>query len=189
MGVIRLRPTAATDDPFLCALYASTRTEELAPVPWTEEQKRGFLEMQFRAQAIHYNTHYPSASFMVIESGGEPIGRLVVDRRPEDIRVVDISLVPEHRGKGIGTMFLRELLNEAEGSGKSVSVHVEHFNPAMRLYERLGFRRIDSHGVYHLMEWRAPSPGAARHPLPQAGEGSRDPSPRGSGEKVPRSGG
>ena len=104
--------------------------------------------------------------------------RLLVDRRPEDIRVVDVSLTPEYRGKGIGTMFLRELLNEAEASGKSVSIHVEHFNPAMRLYERLGFRRIDTHGVYHLMEWRA-----------QAGEGTRDPSPRGSGEKVPRSGG
>lgn len=157
MGVIRLRPTTATDDPFLCALYASTRTEELAPVPWTEEQKRAFLEMQFRAQAIHYSTHYPSASFMVIENGGEPIGRLVIDRRPEDIRVVDISLIPEYRGRGIGTMFLRELLNEAEASGKSVSIHVEEFNPAMRLYDRLGFRRVDSHGVYHLMEWRAPA--------------------------------
>ena len=89
-----------------------------------------------------------------------------------------MAIREDFRGKGIGTMFLRELLNEAEASSKSVSIHVEHFNPAMRLYERLGFRHIDSHGVYHLMEWRA-----------QVAEGTRDPSPRASGEKVPRSGG
>ena len=157
MGEIRLRSIAATDDPFLCALYASTRTEELAPVPWTEEQKRAFLEMQFRAQAIHYRTHYSSAQFLIIEKGDQPIGRLTIDRRPDDIRIVDIALIPEYRGRGIGTTFLRELLSEAEASSKSVSIHVEHFNPAMRLYDRLGFRRIDSHGVYHLMEWRAPA--------------------------------
>jgi ribosomal protein S18 acetylase RimI-like enzyme len=157
MGEIRLRSIAATDDAFLCALYASTRTEELAPVPWTEEQKRAFLEMQFRAQTIHYRTHYSSAQFLIIEKGDQPIGRITIDRRPGDIRIVDIALIPEYRGRGIGTTFLRELLHEAEASSKSVSIHVEQFNPAMRLYDRLGFRRIDSHGVYHLMEWRAPA--------------------------------
>jgi len=157
MGAIQLRPITETDEPFLSALYASTRTEELAPVPWTEEQKRAFLEMQFRAQSLHYSTHYRSASFMIIENDGQPIGRLIVDRRPEYIHVIDISLMPDHRGRGIGTMFLRELLTEAQASSKSVSIHVEHFNPAMRLYERLGFRHIDNNGVYHRMEWRAPA--------------------------------
>lgn len=157
MGAIQLRPITETDEAFLSDLYASTRTEELAPVPWTEEQKRAFLEMQFRAQAIHYRTHYSSAQFLIIEKEGQPIGRLYVDHRPDDIRIVDIALLPRHRGSGIGTLLLRNILDEAESSGRSVSIHVEHFNPAMSLYDRLGFRRIDSHGVYHLMEWRAPA--------------------------------
>lgn len=157
MGEIRLRPIAATDEPFLLELYASTRTEELAPVPWTEEQKRAFLEMQFRAQTIHYRTHYSSAQFLVIEDGGEPIGRLYVHRRTDDIRIVDISLLPQFRGAGIGTKLLRDVLAEGEAGGKTVSIHVENFNPARQLYERLGFRHIDDHGAYHLMEWRAPS--------------------------------
>jgi RimJ/RimL family protein N-acetyltransferase len=157
MGEIQLRPIAATDEPFLFVLYASTRAEELAPVPWTEEQKRAFLEMQFRAQTIHYRTHYSSAQFLVIEDGGEPIGRLYLHRQPDDIRIVDISLLPQFRGAGIGTKLLKDVLAEGEAAGKTVSIHVESFNPAMRLYERLGFRHIDDNGVYHRMEWRAPA--------------------------------
>ena len=157
MGVIRLRPTTATDDPFLCALYASTRTEELAPVPWTEEQKRAFLEMQFRAQSAHYAKHYAGAEFLIIEDDGQPVGRLYLHRQPHDIRIVDISVLPEHRGRGIGSTLLRGILEEGAAAHTPVSIHVEHFNPAMRLYERLGFRHIDTQGVYHLMEWRAPA--------------------------------
>jgi len=109
--------------------------------------------MQFEAQSTHYATHYASADFCVIESDGAPIGRLYIHRQPHDIRIVDISLMPEHRGKGIGTQLLRQILDEAGTT--PVTIHVEHFNPALRLYQRLGFRRIGSHGVYDLMEWRA----------------------------------
>ena len=157
MGAIQLRPITETDEPFLSDLYASTRTEELAPVPWSEEQKRSFLEMQFRAQAIHYRTHYSSAQFLIIEKEGKSIGRLYIHRRPDEIRIVDISLLSEHRGNGIGTALLRDVMQEGEMSGRPVSIHVEHFNPAMRLYDRLGFRHVDTYGVYHLMEWRAPA--------------------------------
>jgi ribosomal protein S18 acetylase RimI-like enzyme len=153
--MIRLRPVNAADEPFLSRLYASTRTEELAPVPWSEEQKRAFLEMQFQAQTAHYTKHYRGGDFLVIENDAEPIGRLYIYRQPADIRIVDIALLPAHRGAGIGTRLLRDILSEGKSTGRSVSIHVEDFNPAMRLYERLGFRHIDTHGVYHLMEWRA----------------------------------
>ena len=154
-GGIQLRPITAADEPFLCALYASTRTEELAPVPWSEEQKRAFLEMQFRAQSAHYATHYADADFLIIELDGQPIGRLYIARWPDQIRIVDISLVPEHRGRGVGSGLLRRILDEGASSNRSVTIHVEEFNPAMRLYERLGFRPVSAYGVYHLMEWRA----------------------------------
>ena len=149
--LIELRPITAADEPFLAALYASTRSEELAPVPWSDEQKRSFLEMQFRAQSIHYAKHYSSGDFRIIESNGQPVGRLYLHRTPEEIRVVDISLLPDRRGRGIGTKLLQGVLEEAAASNRRVTIHVEHFNPAKHLYERLGFQQVETNGVYDLM--------------------------------------
>lgn len=149
---ITLRPVSSGDEGFLYEVYASTRQEELAPLPWTEAQKGAFLRMQFDAQSRHYHEHFPDAAFLVVVREGRPAGRLYVDRRPEGIRIIDIALLPEHRGAGIGTALLEELLAEGDRRGKPVSLHVEHFNPAMRLYERLGFRKIDDTGVYYLLE-------------------------------------
>ena len=134
-----LRPSADEDRAFLFRVYASTRWEELEAVPWTAEQKEAFLHQQFEAQDSDYRRNYEEASFDVIELAGEPVGRLYVDRRTDDIRVVDISLLPEHRGAGIGTRLLSELLEEGARTNKRVSIHVETHNPARRLYERLGF--------------------------------------------------
>jgi ribosomal protein S18 acetylase RimI-like enzyme len=143
------------DETFLRELYASTRAEELAQVPWTAEQKAQFCAMQFAAQHQHYQTHYPLASRHVIVRAGVSAGRLYVDRGPLEIRIVDISLLPEHRGAGIGTHYLRELQEEAAAEGKQLSIHVEKFNPALRLYQRRGFVEKEDKGVYLLMEWRA----------------------------------
>jgi ribosomal protein S18 acetylase RimI-like enzyme len=51
-------------------------------------------------------------------------------------------------------VLLQEVLDEGAASGRSVSIHVESYNPALRLYDRLGFREIDTNGIYKLMEWR-----------------------------------
>ena len=151
MESIDLRPVTDADEAFLRELYGSTRAEELAPVPWTDEQKNAFLDMQFRAQSIHYAKHYGDGEFLMIEDRGKPIGRLLLHRSPEEIRVIDISLMPEHRGRGIGTRLLRDVLSEGEASNRRVSIYVEQFNPAKRLYERLGFRYVETTGVYDLM--------------------------------------
>jgi len=151
VGEIRLRPITEADGPFLRALYGSTRAEELAPVPWSEEQKRAFLDMQFHAQTIHYQKHYGDGEFLMIEDRGVPIGRLLLHRSTDEIRIIDISLMPEHRGRGVGTKLLRDVLSEGEATKRKVSIHVEHFNPAKRLYERLGFRYVETNGVYDLM--------------------------------------
>jgi ribosomal protein S18 acetylase RimI-like enzyme len=152
---VACRAVAAGDDELLYRIYASTRSEELAPVPWTEAQKEAFLRMQFRAQSLDYAANYPGAAFLVILVDGVAAGRLYVDRRGDELRIVDIALLPEHRGSGIGGALLRELLEEAAATGKPVRIHVEHMNPALRLYERLGFRRIGEFGIYLLMEWAA----------------------------------
>ena len=139
------------------AVYASTREAELAMAPWTAEQKAAFCRQQFDAQRTHYDTHYPAppASHDIIECDGVPAGRLYVDRASPKILVVDIALLPAHRGAGIGTRLLQKLQEEARAADRALSIHVEKFNPAMRLYERLGFRPIEDKGVYLLMEWRA----------------------------------
>src|SRR5262245_39541903 len=161
-----LRPIEPGDLPFLAGLYASTRMEELAPVPWTDAEKAAFLKLQFDAQHAHYQEHFKGASFDVVLVEGRPAGRLYVGRWPREIRIVDISLVPEHRGQGLGTQILRGLFGEGSAAGKPVSIHVERFNPALRLYERLGFRTVEDKGVYLLME--RPS-----DPAPDAGQGAR----------------
>jgi ribosomal protein S18 acetylase RimI-like enzyme len=154
---VRLRPARASDRALLFEVYASTRTEELAVVPWAEPTKQAFLEQQFEAQDVHYRRHYPDASFEVIEVDGEPAGRLYVDRWDEEIRIIDIALLPGFRGRGIGAALLQELIDEAAGAGKRVSIHVERENRARTLYERLGFTVVaDDGGVYVLME-RSPS--------------------------------
>lgn len=151
---IRLRPIRDDDLPFLREVYEGTRAEEVRQTGWPEEEKRSFLRMQFDAQHQHYQAHYPDARFEVILRGGTPIGRLYVDRGEQDIRIVDIALLPSWRGQGIGSRLLKEILAEAETTGQTVSIHVERFNPALALYERLGFQHIADTGVYYLMEWK-----------------------------------
>ncbi len=152
-GRIECRPITDTDQDFLYRLYASTRAEEMAVLPWREQEKQDFLRMQFQAQHKFYQQQFAGAAFQIIEINGEAIGRLYIDRREEEIRVIDIALLPEHRRKGLGARLMQEVLDEAASTNKRVRIHVEHNNPAMRLYERLGFRKIDDHGVYFLMEW------------------------------------
>ena len=151
--MIMLRPITPEDDSFLAGLYASTRAEELAVTTWSDEEKAVFCRRQFDAQSAHYVESYPGASLEVIERAGEPIGRLYVARWEREIRIMDIALLPARRGTGIGTQLLRELQDEARSAGKTLSIHVERFNPALRLYERLGFKMAEDKGVYLLLEW------------------------------------
>lgn len=150
---VSLRPTTPADREFLYLVYAGTRQEELALTDWDDARKSAFLRMQFEAQTVYYVENYPGADFLVILAGGEPAGRLYLHRRPGEIRVVDISLLPEFRNRGIGTALLRDLFAEASGRRASVTIHVEHFNPALQLYGRLGFKPVEERGVYYFMKW------------------------------------
>jgi ribosomal protein S18 acetylase RimI-like enzyme len=152
----RLRPVEPADREFLLRLYASMREDELWQVDWPPEQKSAFLEQQFTAQDIHYRERYPGATLDVVEIGGEAAGRLYVARWEREIRVMDIALLPEFRGRGIGTRLLRRIMEEGEGTGCAVSIHVERMNPALSLYGRLGFRLREDKGVYLLLERPAP---------------------------------
>ena len=152
MAVTR-RPIRPDDEDFLYSVYAGTRTDELAVVDWDEARKTAFLKMQFAAQHKHYQEHFPQAAFEIVLLDGHPIGRLYVDRREDEIRLIDIALLPEYRNGGIGTALLQELLAEATKARKPLRIHVERFNRALRLYAHLGFATIAEHGAYFLLEW------------------------------------
>lgn len=155
---VSLRPVRPEDEPFLLRIYASTRAEEMALVPWDEAQREAFLKMQFDAQQYHYQKHYPEASHDIILLRGEPVGRLYVAREEQIITILDITLLPEHRGAGIGTPLVKDLQSEAARAEKSLRIYVESFNPSLRLFERLGFYGIGEEGIYILMQWREGEP-------------------------------
>jgi ribosomal protein S18 acetylase RimI-like enzyme len=157
-----LRPETDADLAFLMRLFASTREHELAPVPWSAEQKRAFLAGQFRAQQQHYRSYFPDCAFDVIEQRGEPAGRLYLQMRATQFHIIDIALLPAWRGHGFGSAILQALQAAAQASGRGVGIMVERFNPAARLYRRLGFADIADHGVYLEMEWR---PDGMRQPV------------------------
>ena len=153
---VTFRAITAVDRDFLYRVYASTREEELAVLDWDAAQKDAFLTMQFEAQHTYYMDQFRAAAFEVVVVDGVDAGRLYVDRRADEIRIIDIALLPEHRGRGIGSRLLEGVLSEARGAGLPVRIHVEPFNPAMRLYQRLGFMKVEEQGVYHLMERLSP---------------------------------
>ncbi len=154
---ITLRPETDDDIDLLRRVYAASREREMAVlVTWSAAEKDEFLAQQFHAQRQHYRTHYPGASFDVIELDGTPIGRLYVARLESEIRLMDVALLPEFRGRGVGRALCETLLAEARREGCVVSLHVESDNPAKRLYERLGFREVAEVTFYRLMHWVPP---------------------------------
>jgi GNAT superfamily N-acetyltransferase len=153
--VISLRPARDADESFLATVYASTREEELSVVDWPDTQKAGFLRMQFAAQHRYYHEHYHDTTWDVILLDGQPVGRLYVARWAEEIRIVDIALLPPYRNAGIGSRLIHDLIREAADASKPLRIHVEQYNPALRLYQRLGFTPIGNHGVYLLMQLKS----------------------------------
>jgi ribosomal protein S18 acetylase RimI-like enzyme len=153
-----LRVRADADLPFLCSLYAQTREDELRPVPWTAQQKVDFLADQFGKQHAHYLQHYPRAHWWIVMCGEEAAGRIYVDQTGAELRIMDISLAAPHRGRGLGSALIRAVLNHADAQRLPATLHVEPFNPALRLYERFGFIRMETRGVYYFMRRQPAAP-------------------------------
>jgi ribosomal protein S18 acetylase RimI-like enzyme len=148
---IALRPAAAADAALVAAIYACTREEELRHVAWSDEQKKAFTDWQSQQQEKHYALHYPDAERLVISRGEEPIGRVYVDTTRLEVRLMDVTLLPPHRNRGIGSRLMDVLLEYADALGRQASLHVEPFNPAKRMYERLAFRVAETRGLYEFM--------------------------------------
>jgi ribosomal protein S18 acetylase RimI-like enzyme len=151
---ITFRPAGPDDEAFLLKVYGGTRAEELAAVPWTEAQREAFLRMQLNAQHHHYRQLYPQGDYLIILDDDRAVGRLYAARLKDQLRIMDITILSEERGRGVGTSILRDLMAEAAASQKPLRIYVESFNPSLRLFERLGFSKIEEEGIHLLMEWR-----------------------------------
>ena len=131
-------------------VYASTRAEEMKLVPWPVDQQQAFLQMQFAAQRDYYQSQFPDAEYQIILLNGCSIGRLYVHRREAEIRILDITLLSEHRNHGIGTPLIQDLINEGKKAGKPVKIYVDNLGGASQLFERLGFRKVEDNGMSSL---------------------------------------
>lgn len=149
---IRFRPVTAEDMEFLYQVYASTRLTEMAITGWSMAQIETFLRMQFELQHCQYVQNYPAASFSIICIHDVPAGRLYLDRSDELLLIIDISLLPNFKGRGVGGRILRDLVEDADAKGIVMSLHVEVHNPVRKLYTRLGFREMEQRGMYYCME-------------------------------------
>ncbi|USG65060.1 GNAT family N-acetyltransferase [Brevibacillus ruminantium] len=155
--MIQKRAVTETDEVFLFQLYSSTRLDELAAWGWDEVMQQQFLQLQWRAQKHSYAMQYPDAEHILLCYQNIPIGRIIVARSDTAVILVDITILPDYRGMGIGTTLIRELQNEAAASLHPLLLSVLPTNRAMQLYERLGFRAIGSLGLHISMEW-TPTP-------------------------------
>lgn len=154
-----LRPATPRDETFLRAVYASSREQELAPLTWSAAEKDAFLRQQYDRQEQHYRNAYQGAEWSVIVLDGRDAGRLILHRGEAAFEIMDIALLSEWRGCGAGTALVQRIMTEAAGAGVPVRLWVEHFNPAQRLYQRLGFVHTSDHGPHREYIWR---PGQAK---------------------------
>jgi ribosomal protein S18 acetylase RimI-like enzyme len=154
-GTVELRPISESDNAFLLSVYASTREDELAQAEWGEGQKEMFLRWQFDLQRREYETRFPNADYCVIVLDRQPAGRIWVGADDEQIRLLDIALLPQFQNRGVGTALLERLKRHA-GSERKALRHMVFVlnNNAERFYERLGFKKIEDFGAYKHMEWR-----------------------------------
>ena len=158
---VTLRAATSSDHDFLLAVFASARSDELAALGWDPVQTRAFIQMQYQAQQQNYSAHYPTAENNIIVLAEQPIGRMLVDRTKETIRLLDIAILAEYRNKGIGSSLIRDLLDEATAAQKPLRLSVYKFNPALRLYERMGFLRDGEEALYIHMQY-LPAPASVR---------------------------
>jgi ribosomal protein S18 acetylase RimI-like enzyme len=151
--VVTQRAATPEDREFLYRLFASSRLDVMQFPGWSDAQREVFLRVQFQARGAHYAAQFPHGDVRVVERDGAPVGSLHTDRTGDDLRLVDLAIVPEQRGAGLGTEILRGVLEDARALGKRVVLHVEVHNRAARLYARVGFTEVANDGIYRRMQW------------------------------------
>ena len=158
LNSITFRAITEANRLFLVQLYKSSRGDDLRGLGWDEDRIREFLEMQYAAYGNFYRNDFPNSSDEVVLGDAKPIGRLIIDRRADEIRLVDIALLPAHQNRGFGSQIIRGLQAEAATQHKPLRLHIIRFNRAVGLFERLGFVRASETGTHFQMEWLSEAP-------------------------------
>ena len=138
---VQLRPVTPDDDELLLRIYGSTRDEQLREMGWFEEDIQLFVKMQWEAQTKHYRTNFNANEYIVVLDD-QPVGRMIVQRSDNEILLVDMAVLTEHRNKKIGSHLMNLLIEEGDANRKSIRLHVIKFSPAVRFYKRFGFTTI-----------------------------------------------
>jgi ribosomal protein S18 acetylase RimI-like enzyme len=150
---VTLRPESPSDEDFIRRLILQTVAEELGASAWPEPMRTHLLGVQYTARRQSHRTNQPEAASHVIQADGVDAGWAVVNTMPHEVRLAEIMVLPEMRGWGIGTAAIHEILSTAAGAGKPVRLNVNVMNHgAIRLYERVGFRKIERNEVQYLMQ-------------------------------------
>ncbi len=157
-SAVTLRALQTGDLEFIEHLYATSRAEEMSHSGWPAEQIATFLNMQFKAQHTYYQEHYRGADFLIIELDGQRIGRIYLFWGQTTLNLIEIALLPEFQGRGIGSALIHQQLQRADELGLEVELSVETYNRAQRLYVRAGFHVINETGVYLRMRREALDP-------------------------------
>jgi len=156
--VVTLRPESPEDEPFIRRLIYATIAGELGASQWPEPMRSHLLAVQYTARRQLHRANFPEAASYVVDAGGADAGWAVVTTMPHAVQLVEIMILPELRGRGIGTAVIRHVLATAAAAGKPVRLNVNVTNhSAVGLYQRLGFRRIEGDEVQHVMECLPPS--------------------------------
>ena len=151
---LSLAEKTPSDEEFLFSVYASTRAEEMALVAhWSEEQKKQFLRSQFDAQHQYYLSRYPEAFFGVIRFENRPVGRLYTAELAEEVRIIDLTILPEFRRRGVGGKILSDILLNGSRTQKPVQIYIESFNPSGEFFARRGFKPVSEQGIHVLWRW------------------------------------
>ncbi len=153
MAVI-LRPVVAEDQVFLYRVYAESHAADVAHLDWDESEKQAFLRMKFKAQDHFYHHNFPNADYSIVLLDDTPIGRIYIDRTNKaEFHLLNIALLPEYRGRGVGAELIQRLINEARDKKARIRINIEQANRARKLYERFGFKTLHHRGIYDYMEW------------------------------------
>lgn len=164
-GAVSLRPETPADEPFLRAVYASTREEELNLTGWDHATRENFLDLQFRAMCQGYRSMFPHGEFSIILLDGAPAGRMVLNRDERTLHLVDLAVLPSFRNRGLGTQLIERVLSEARATRRRVQLEVQKGGRPRGLYHRLGLRMFEETETFEFWEW-TPDPAV---PLTPAG--------------------
>ena len=148
------RPVNDNDIDFLLELYATTRSDIQQLIDWSPAQKANFIRMQFEAQHLHYKTHFPNTRFSVIlDSDDRRIGRYYLCLATNEVRVIDIAILPAHQRQRIGSAIITETMEKSRVAKLPLRLHVEKTNPALNWYLQMGFNEIEETDYTLHLEW------------------------------------